>query len=65
MTLPGPALQGAAAGPVEEATQLTAQQAELAGALVAAEATNERLRAIIAALRKEMEDLQSAGECRV
>eukprot|EP00775_Hariotina_reticulata_P013530 gene13530-13656_t len=59
--LTGPALQGAAAGSVEDTAQLTAQQAELAGALVAAEATNERLRAIIAALRKEMEDLQSAG----
>jgi hypothetical protein len=38
------------------------QQQELAAALVAAEATNDRLRAIIAALRQEMEELQAASE---
>jgi hypothetical protein len=56
----------AAAGSVEEeeeVRQLRTQQAQLSGALVAAEATNERLRSIIAALRKEMEDLQSPSEC--
>jgi hypothetical protein len=38
------------------------QQQELAAALAAAEATNDRLRAIIGALRQEMEELQAASE---
>jgi hypothetical protein len=37
------------------------QVQELASALVAAEATNQRQHAVIAALRQEMEDLQAAG----
>lgn len=38
------------------------QQQELAAALAAAEATNDRLRGIIGALRQEMEQLQAASE---
>lgn len=38
------------------------QVAELTAALVAAEAANQRQRAVISALRHEMEELQTAGE---
>jgi hypothetical protein len=37
------------------------QMRELAAALVAAQATTERQRAVISALRQEMEELQAAG----
>lgn len=40
---------------------LTSKQQELAAALIAAASTNERLRAIIATLRREMEELQATS----
>lgn len=48
--------------PAVSSNDTMAQQQELAAALVAAEATNERLRAIIATLRREMEELQAISE---
>jgi hypothetical protein len=56
--------RSAAAGIPRQArdSQQQEQQQELAAALVAAEATNDRLRAIIAALRQEMEELQAASK---
>lgn len=51
-----------------DAVALSSQQQELGAALIAAEATNERLRAIIATLRREMEELQATSrwfpQCR-
>lgn len=49
-------------GQQEPGQQQQQQVRELAAALVAAQATTERQRAVISALRREMEELQAAGE---
>lgn len=50
-------------GQQEPGQQQQQQQVrELAAALVAAQATTERQRTVISALRREMEELQAAGE---